>query len=164
MFLLTFFAYFLALTLQLASFEKFASSFTPPSFKFSENFNSLFILLITLFLVNTFVETSRNSSEYAQSLLFFLYIFPLFFGIIIHVDSVKKACPLLRACLFTYFTVYEPCSIQLYIYFSSSVSCACFTIRSGRNVSIITANSSVSFFPILASVFPGCGPWGIPLG
>ena len=35
------FAYFHALTLQLASFEKFASSFTPPSFKFSENFNSL---------------------------------------------------------------------------------------------------------------------------
>ena len=32
------FAYFHALTLQLASFEKFASSFTPPSFKFSENF------------------------------------------------------------------------------------------------------------------------------
>ena len=87
----------------------------------------------------------------------FYISFHYFFDIIIHVDSVKRHVPLLRACLFTYFTVYEPCSIQLYIYFSSSVSCACFTIRSGRNVSIITANSSVSFFPILASVFPGCG-------
>lgn len=126
---------------------------------FLKIFNSLFILLIAFSPVNTFVEISRNLSEHTISLSLFLYVFPYFFLVLLYMSiPQKRHAHLLSMPLFTYFTVCEPSSIQLYIYFSSSVSCACFTIRSGRNVSIITASSSVSFFPILPSVFPGCGP------
>ena len=37
-------------------------------------------------------------------------------------------------------------------------------VRSGRKVSTITASSLVSLAPMLASMRPGCGPWGIPSG
>ena len=99
------FAYFHALTLQLASLKNLLHLSLLQVLNFLKIFNSLFILLITLFLVNTFVETSRNSSEYAPSLLFFLYIFPLFFDIIIHVDSVKRHVPLLSMPFYLFHSI-----------------------------------------------------------
>src|SRR5665213_409168 len=49
-------------------------------------------------------------------------------------------------------------------YPASSTGSAAFATRSGRNESIMTANSSVPFAPIDASARPGCGPCGIPSG
>ena len=72
---------------------------------FLKIFNSLFILLIVLFPVNTFVEISRNSYEYARFYHSFYISFYNFFGIIIHVDSMKRHA-LLLSMPFT--TVYDP--------------------------------------------------------
>ena len=53
---------------------------------------------------------------------------------------------------------------QLVGYAGSSRSSAAAAIRSGRNVSTITASSSVAVAPIDFSATPGAGPWGMPRG
>jgi hypothetical protein len=53
---------------------------------------------------------------------------------------------------------------QVHGYASSSHAKAASARSSGRNVSTMTAYSSVRTAPMLASTLPGCGPWVKPLG